>query len=144
MTPNEHRSAASPTARERATEFYAGFNHAVANGGETDELAATLADGVRWTDATTGSRAVRTYTGIEAILENVIRGPGRRADHLQALPERFIETDETTVVMGAYVGTIDGRNFDVAFAHVFDLDDGRIGACTAYRDTALEQRVFDA
>lgn len=144
MTSNEHRSVASPTARERVTEFYAGFNHAVTNGDETDEVAATLADDVRWTDATTGSHADRTYTGIEAVLENVIEGPGRRADHLQALPERVIEADETTVVTGAYVGTIDGRNFDVAFAHVFDLNDGRIRTCTAYRDTALEQRVFDA
>ncbi|QLK25061.1 nuclear transport factor 2 family protein [Natrinema zhouii] len=144
MTSNEHRSAASPTAREQVTEFYAGFNHAVTNDGETDEVAATLADDVRWTDATTGSHADRTYTGIDAVLENVIAGPSRRTDHLQALPERFIGADETMVVAGAYVGTVDGRNFDVAFAHVFDLDDGRIRTCTAYRDTALEQRVFDA
>jgi len=83
MTSNEHRSVASPTARERVTEFYAGFNHAAANSGETDELATTLADDVCWTDATTGSHADRTYTGIEAVLENVIEGPGRRADHLR-------------------------------------------------------------
>ena len=144
MTSNEHRAVVSTTARERLTEFYAGFNHVVAGREDIDELAATLADDVRWTDATTGARADRTYAGIDAVLENVVAEPGRRADHLQALPERFIDADETMVVTGAYVGTVGGRNFDIAFTHVFDLRDGLIEECTAYRDTALEQRVFDA
>lgn len=126
------------------TEFYAGFNHVVADRAEADELAPTLADDVRWTDATTGTRSDRTDTGIDDVLENVVMTPRRRTDHLQALPERFVDAGETTVVEGAYVGTVDGRNVDIAFVHVFELDDGRIQQCTAYRDTALEERVFDA
>lgn len=107
-------------------------------------MAATLADDVCWTDATTGRRSNRTYTGIDAVLEHVVMAPGRRADHLQALPEAVTDAGETMVVEGAYVGTVDERNFDIAFAHVFDLQNDRIQQCTAYRDTALEERIFDA
>lgn len=144
MTLNEHCSVESTTTSERLTEFYTGFNHVVTEAGDTDDLVSTLADDVSWTDATSGSRADRTYTGIDAVLEHVVTGPGERADHLQALPEEFIDAGETMVVEGAYVGTVDERNFDIAFAHVFTLQNGRIQQCTAYRDTALEERVFDA
>ncbi|QLG50449.1 nuclear transport factor 2 family protein [Natrinema halophilum] len=144
MTSNEHRSIESATARERLTEFYTEFNHVVTNHSDVDEFAAVLRDDVRWTDVTTGNRSDRTYAGIDDVLENVVLTPSKQADHLQALPERFTDAGDTVVVEGAYVGTVDGRNFDIAFAHVFDLTDGMIEACRAFRDTALEQRVFDA
>lgn len=60
------------------------------------------------------------------------------------LPERFIDAGETMVVTDAYVGTVDGMAFDIAFAHVFGLRDGRIRECTAYRDEALDRRLFDS
>ncbi|WP_254522379.1 nuclear transport factor 2 family protein [Natrinema caseinilyticum] len=144
MKSNEHRSVESPAARERLTQFYARFNHAVTDRSDTDALAAMVTDDVTWTDATTGARSDRRYSGTDAVLENVVLTPRERADHLQALPERFTDAGETVIVEGAYVGTVDGRHFDIAFAHVFELIDGRIDGCTAYRDTALEQRVFDA
>ncbi len=144
MKSNERRSVESPTARERLTEFYAAFNHVVTGRSEADVMASLLADDVTWTDATTGDRADRTYAGIDAVLENVVATPGERSDHVQALPDRFVDAGDTVVVEGSYVGTAGGRNFDIAFAHVFDLQDGRIAGCTAYRDTAIENRIFDA
>ncbi|WP_226481137.1 nuclear transport factor 2 family protein [Natrinema amylolyticum] len=144
MTTNGQRSVEQTTVRERLTEFYAAFNRAVTDRGGTDELAAILEGDVTWTDATTGDRAARTETGIDAVLESAVTAPGRHADHLQALPERFVDAGETMIVTGAYVGTIDGRDFDIGFVHVFEARDGRIQRCTAYRDTAFEQRVFDA
>ncbi|QCS43725.1 nuclear transport factor 2 family protein [Natrinema versiforme] len=144
MTVNEQRSAEQTTPRERLTEFYTAFNHVVTDRGGTDELASLLTDDITWVDATTGERGERTSSGIESVLENAVRAPGRRADHLQALPERFIDAGDTMIVAGAYVGTVGENSFDIAFAHVFDLRDGRIRRCTAYRDTALERRVFDA
>lgn len=144
MKSNEHRSVENPTARERLTEFYTTFNHVVTNDSDIDTLAAAMTDDVTWIDATTGARTDRRYSGTDAVLENVVLTPRDRADHLQAHPERFTDAGETVIVEGAYVGTVDGRNFDIAFAHVFELIDGRIDGCTAYRDTALEQRVFDA
>ncbi|WP_222920002.1 nuclear transport factor 2 family protein [Natrinema sp. SYSU A 869] len=143
MTTNRQRSVEQTTTRERLTEFYAAFNRVVTDRDGTDELAAILGDDVTWTDATTGDLDGRTETGIDAVLESVVTVPGQRADHLQALPERFIDAGETMIVTGAYVGTIDDRDFDIAFAHVFEVRDGRIQGCTAYRDTAIERQVFD-
>ncbi|ELY71442.1 nuclear transport factor 2 family protein [Natrinema versiforme] len=144
MTANEQRSATQSTPEERLTEFYAAFNRVVTGRDDAAELEAILTDDVTWIDATAGERADPTSSGIDCVLETAVLEPGRRADHLQALPERFIDAGETVIVAGAYVGTVGEETFDIAFAHVFDLRDGRIRRWTSYRDSALERRVFDA
>ncbi|ELY74814.1 nuclear transport factor 2 family protein [Natrinema pallidum] len=144
MTATERRAAERRSTRERLTAFYATFNRVVTGRGGADELAPILEADIVWTDATTGDRAGRTETGIDAVLENVVLATGQRAAHLQALPERFVDAGERTIVTGAYVGTIDGRPFDVPFAHAFAVRDGRIRRWTAYSDPALERSVFDA
>ena len=142
MDTESNRAVERPADRGTITEFYAGFNRLATDRGERDELAATLADDVTWTVATNGALSERSYTGIDAVVEHVAVPARETATHLQALPERFVEADETVVVEGAYVETTDEAAFDVAFVHVFEPDDGLIRACREYTDTAHERRVF--
>lgn len=142
MKTNTRHSTASTANREVLTEFYAAFNHLVTNRGDRDEVAAVLADGVCWTVATNGDREKRTYTGIDAVVENVAAPVREGSNHVQALPERFTGTGETIVVEGAYAGTVDGETFDIAFVHVYELEDETIQACRAYTDTAFEDRIL--
>ncbi|WP_436343035.1 nuclear transport factor 2 family protein [Natronorubrum sp. FCH18a] len=142
METNTHRSTKGTANRELLTEFYAGFNHFVTNRDGRADVAAALADDVSWTAMTSGGQTERTYTGIDDVVENAAATPREGADHLQALPERFTEAGETVVVEGAYVGTADGTPFDIAFVHVYELEDETIQRCRAYTDTALERRTF--
>lgn len=141
-TAETNRSTAGTTAREVVTAFYAAFNRLVADRGGRAELAATLTDDVVWTAVTNGDGSERSYTGVDGVVKSVAPTVRERADHAQALPERFVETDGTVVVEGAYVGTADGTEFDVPFVHVYELDGERIRRCRAYTDTALERNVF--
>ncbi|WP_440769405.1 nuclear transport factor 2 family protein [Natronorubrum sp. DTA28] len=143
METNTHRSAEGTANRELLTDFYARFNHFVTNRGGRADVGAALAADVTWTTMTSGGQTEQTYTGVDDVIENVAAGPRDGADHLQALPERFTEAGETVVVEGAYVGTADGTPFDIAFVHVYELDDETIQRCRAYTDTALERETFD-
>lgn len=145
MEPEPNRTAERPTDRAVCTEFYAGFNRLVTDRGGRDELAATLADDVRWTIVADGDPSARNYTGIDAVAEHVATPLRESAAHLQALPERFVEAEERLVVEGAYVGTARGDEptFDGPFVHAHELDDGRIRRCRAEIDTGDERRVFD-
>lgn len=143
METNTHRPAEETANRELLTDFYARFNHFVTNRGGRADVAAVLADDVTWTKMTSGGQTERTYTGVDDVVENVAATPRQRADHLQALPERFTEAEGTVVVEGAYVGTTDGDPFDIAFVHVYELGDETVQRCRAYTDTALERETFD-
>ncbi|SDJ83147.1 nuclear transport factor 2 family protein [Natronorubrum texcoconense] len=142
MEANTNRPTEGTVNRELLTELYAGFNRFVTNRGGRADVVAALADDVSWTTMTSGEATEQTYTGVDDVIENVAAGLRDGADHLQALPERFTEAGETVVVEGAYVGTADGAPFDIAFVHVYELDDETIRSCRAYTDTALEQQRF--
>lgn len=143
MGTNTHRSGESTADREVLVEFYTSFNHYVSDRGGRDELAATLSDDVVWTDVTNAGRSKRVWTGTDAVIGAIATPVRERTAHLQALPERFTEADDTVVVEGAYVGIADETEFDVPYVHVFELADATIQNCRAYTDTALERQVFE-
>ena len=143
METNTHRAAEETTNRELLTDFYARFNHFVTNRGGRADVSTVFADDVTWTAMTSGRETEQTYTGVDDVVETVAAGLRERADHIQALPERFTEAGETVVVEGAYVGTADGTPFDIAFVHVYELNDETVQRCRAYTDSALEREMFD-
>jgi ketosteroid isomerase-like protein len=50
-------------------------------------------------------------------------------------PERYVEENGTVVVLGRHVGRGAGGEFDVPFAHVWDLENGKATSFYEHFDT---------
>ncbi|APX95545.1 nuclear transport factor 2 family protein [Natronorubrum daqingense] len=138
MGENRAASAVGATNQEVLIEFYGEFNTAVTSLDDDDELAETFHRNISWETVTAGDRTEATYTGIDAVIEQIVSSVRETTDHLQALPERVIDAGETVVVEGAYVGTIDETSFDTPFVHIFELEEGLIHHCRAYAESPIE------
>lgn len=57
-------------------------------------------------------------------------------ESIDVRPERCVDQDDTVVVLGRHVGTAAGGSFDIPFAHVWTLSDGKATAFFEYVDTA--------
>lgn len=87
-----------------------------------------------------------TYHGPNAVVENVFEPALSDNEDFVVRPDRFIDGGETVVVVGAFRGTVaeTGNSFDLPFAHVHDMEDGRITRTQVYTDTAQYQQAARA
>lgn len=61
---------------------------------------------------------------------------------LEVRPTEFIAEGDTVVAVGRHVGEGPGGTFDVGFAHVWQLEDGRSVSFHEYTDTAALERAL--
>ena len=82
--------------------------------------------------------------GAEAVLEGVFAGLRSEWEDFGAPVEEYIDGGRTVVVLGEYVGRhrLTQRAMTSVFAHVYDLDDGRITRFRQYADTAEMVRAM--
>ena len=79
------------------------------------------------------------HTGPNAIAENVFGAVMAEVDGFTLNIDRFIEgNDDVVLVLGRYSGTgrKGGKSLDAAFAHVWELHDGKLKRFLHYTDTA--------
>ena len=79
------------------------------------------------------------HTGPNAVAENVFGAVMAEIDGFALNIDRFIEgNDDVVLVLGRYSGTgkKGGKSLDAAFAHVWELDDGKLKRFLHYTDTA--------
>lgn len=79
-----------------------------------------------------------TYHGPNEIVEILTTIAGMY-EEMSAVPERYVNSGETVVALGTASGTSaeTGKSVEFPFAHVYDLEDGKISRWTSYIDTAL-------
>ena len=63
-------------------------------------------------------------------------------DALEVRPERFVDQDDTVVVLGRHVGRAPGGDFDIPFVHVWTLHDGKATSFDEFFDTAKLNEVL--
>ncbi len=82
-----------------------------------------------------GSRQV----GADAVLRGVFARFGVEWVDWQANVEQWLDAGETIVALGQYRGTFKatGKSTNAAFAHVYDVRNGRIVRFRQYADTAV-------
>ena len=87
-----------------------------------------------------------TYHGFDAIVDNVFSKIGAEWVDVSVVPERFVESDDTVVVLLTWSGTYSptGKSVEYPNAHVFDFEDGKIVQWTSYADTAVFNAAMDA
>ena len=75
--------------------------------------------------------------GVEAVLEKVFKGLRAEWNDWRSETEEYLDAGETVVVLGRYAGTHrgTGRSMEAVFAHVYEVQDGRITRFRQFTDT---------
>jgi ketosteroid isomerase-like protein len=104
--------------------------------GDIPGLLETFDENIEWTEAE-GFPYGGTYTGANAILENVFMKLGSEWEGFSAVPGEFLDAGDNIVALGNYSGKYNtsGKNMKVPFAHVWTLRDGKIVKFVQYTDT---------
>ena len=71
---------------------------------------------------------------------------GSEWDGFAAVPDEFIDTADTIVVLGKYSGAYKatGKSFQANFAHVWKIREGKAIRFVQYVDTLLVHRALQA
>jgi len=106
--------------------------------GDIESVLATLHGDITWVEAEGGPYG-GVYHGSDEILKNVFGRIGAEWDEFRVAPERFIDGGDSIVATGTYTGTYSatGKSFEAHFAHVWDLEEGKVTRFQQYVDTAL-------
>lgn len=84
-----------------------------------------------------------TYRGPEAVA-GFFAGLSEHYEELAVLPDRFLDAGDQVVVEGHHRGKINGTPFEIGFAHVWTLSDGRAVRFREYMDTGKLVPLFAA
>ena len=77
------------------------------------------------------------HHGIEDVLEKVFRSLRQDWNDWRAEVEEYLDAIKSVVVLGHYAGThsVTNRSMKAVFAHVYDVDNGRITRFRQFTDT---------
>jgi len=80
-----------------------------------------------------------TYIGADAIFEHVFSGFRERWSCFTTTVTQYLDAGPSVIALGYYEGTYaqTGRSMKAAFAHHYQLEEGRITRFTQYTDTFL-------
>ena len=105
--------------------------------GDIAAVTAAFADDISWTEAD-GFPLAGTYTGPQAVVENVFMRLGEFSDNWGAVVDRLVGDGDTVVADGKYTWNhkSTGEPCEARMAHVWTLADGKVIAFLQHVDTA--------
>jgi len=111
--------------------------------GDIPGLLGTFDENIEWTEAE-GFPYGGTYTGANAIVENVFMKLGGEWEGFSAVPNEILDAGDNIVALGHYTGKYKetGKSMKVPFAHVWTLRDGKIVKFVQYTDTLKVSEVL--
>ena len=100
---------------------------------------------IEW-NQTAGFPGGGRHVGPEAVLHEVLEKHHDDWTEWQAVVHQFLEAGESIVALGEYRGTHreTDRSMTAAFAHVYDLKDGKIVRFRQFADTARIREALPA
>lgn len=106
-------------------------------------LLAALAPDASWTEAE-GFPYAGTYVGPDAIIAGVFARLGSEWTGYRAQVHTFLEDGDRVAAFGAYSGTYKatGKSMRAAFAHLYEVRDGKIATMTQYVDSAMVRQAL--
>jgi uncharacterized protein len=111
--------------------------------GDAPAALGLLDDAIQWTEAEGFPYHSGTWTGPQAVLENLLVPLGRDWNGFSAKPDSFAVDDSIVVVFGTYTGLFKatGKELFAPFAHRWEIANGKAINFRQYTDTALVQAV---
>ena len=106
-------------------------------------LLAALAPDATWTEAE-GFPYAGTYVGAEAIIAGVFHRLGTEWIGYKAEVHTLLEDGDKVAAFGVYSGTYKatGKSMRAAFAHLYQVRDGKITSMRQYVDTHMVQQAL--
>ncbi|MDQ0513179.1 nuclear transport factor 2 family protein [Ancylobacter amanitiformis] len=106
-------------------------------------LLAALAPDASWTEAE-GFPYAGTYVGPDAIIAGVFARLGSEWTGYRAQVHTFLEDGDRVAAFGVYSGTYKatGKSMRAAFAHLYEVRDGKIATMTQYVDSAMVRQAL--
>lgn len=85
------------------------------------------------------------YVGADAVFGGAFAGLREQWEGWRAVVERYLDAGESVVALGFYEGTYrsTGRSMRAEFAHLVELEDGRIVRFVQYTDTFKVAEAMD-
>ncbi len=103
-------------------------------GGDVEAIGGLLAE-VEWHEAE-GLPYGGVYRGAEAVFQNVFGPIARDVQGFAARPQELLPVGEDRVLaLGRYTGTGSQGELDIAYAHVWTVQAGRVVKFVQYTDT---------
>lgn len=111
--------------------------------GEVPTVLGALAPDVRWTEAE-GFPYGGTYSGPQAVLENVFMKLGTEWEGFAAVPRELVSEGETVVAIGEYSGRFKatGKKMKVPYVHVWKFKGGKVQTFEQHTDTLVVARAL--
>ncbi|MBK7644092.1 MAG: nuclear transport factor 2 family protein [Planctomycetes bacterium] len=111
--------------------------------GDVPNVLGVLAPDVSWTEAE-GFPYGGTYSGPQAVLENVFMKLGSEWEGFAAVPQQLVAEGDTVVALGTYSGKYkaSGKSMRVPYVHVWKFKGDKVQTFVQHTDTAVVQRAL--
>ncbi len=97
------------------------------NAGKVEEVLAIMDEDVQWTEPGGGNAPKGTFSGPQAVAQEVFAPVPENFDEFTVEPQDFDDRGDTVVVTGRYKGkNKSGAELDSAFEHTFEMKDGKM------------------
>jgi hypothetical protein len=108
------------------------------NRGDVATVLAVMAEDVEWYEAEGMPYGDGMIRGPQAVAQEIFAEVVEDTEGFTVTPEQFVTEGDTTVALGRYSGTgkATGRSFDIRFAHVWEMRDGKLARFVQHTDTA--------
>ncbi|MCO6512788.1 MAG: nuclear transport factor 2 family protein [Aridibacter famidurans] len=118
-------------------EIISGLYEAFARG-DVPAVLGAFDESIEWTEAE-GFMYGGTYTGPNAVLENVFMKLGTEWEGFSAVPSKIVDGGDDVVATGTYSGKYlgTGKSMSAPFAHEWTLRDGKIVKFRQHTDTKV-------
>ncbi|MDZ5650278.1 nuclear transport factor 2 family protein [Nitrospirillum sp. BR 11828] len=106
-------------------------------------LLAVLHPDVEWTEAE-GFPYAGTYVGVDALMAGVFARLGGEWIDYRADVHTYLADGDRVAAFGVYSGTYKatGKSMRAAFAHLYEVQDGKIRRMTQYVDTVMVAKAL--
>jgi uncharacterized protein len=119
-------------------------HYAASARGDIQAMMADVSPQARWTEMR-GFPCAGTWTGPQAVIDNVFAVLGSQWDGYRFELERLVDGGDTVVGIGSYHGTFlaTGKAMQARVAHVWQLQGGRVVAFEQFTDTLLVRAAMN-
>lgn len=125
---------------ELLEEGYRAFNDA-----DIEGVMAIMSEDIEWTEPD-GLPYSGTHHGPESVVENVLAPVMEQFEDMTLEVDRFVADGDTVVALGTARARSreTGKDLDNPFAHVYDIEDGRITRFVQHTNTHHSRDVIGA